>query len=347
MEKKIIGMDNNSIISAVRGMRPNIGNCEINRRIAQKTSRYTSIGITVTLAQEKIKLIEKIYHKKDKELYNYSVVNSRTLAVPQIYYLDEDEGVLLMEDLSEDYVQGCFFDEENDNGSFVRENYGVLIRSAAKFHAAFWEHHDSFERIGLDWRLENREHILTHINGMEKDYKQYRTAEESGKIPKVWNNMENNIVLDKLDYFQTALNMLRARYVELIDARFQSGKSITVIHGDLHPGNTFISKTSDRAVKFIDMQAVRMGLCTEDLAMLLALHIAPEKQFALPLLGEYHRNLCENVSNYSFAIFMDDYKISILENMFFPLYLMKRDIFAFDMRDRAMRAFETFVLGKE
>ena len=157
----------------------------------------------------------------------------------------------------------------------------------------------------------------------------------------------SHIDLAKLDYFQSALDILREKYIELIDTRFHSGKNITVIHGDLHPGNTFISKAPGRAVKFIDMQAVRMGLGTEDLAMLLALHIEPGKKNALPLLEEYHRTLCESVADYPFGMLLEDYNISIMENMLFPLHLMNRGIFDFSMRDRAMRAFETFVLEIE
>ena len=346
MKKTIIGMDDDAIAGAVRNIHPNIGNCEISRGTPQKTDRYTSISITVTASQTELKLIEKICSPKDKEAFNYSFISMYTLSVPQIYHIDTDKGILLMEDLSRDYIQGNHFDEDNDSGAFIRKNYSTLLRATAKLHAAFWDNYNAFGQIGLDWRLENRVNLLSHINGMEKDYKKYRTDEENGKIPKVWNAFENKLDLSKLDYFQTAIDTLREKYVELIDTRFHAGKNITIIHGDLHPGNMFISKAADRAVKFIDMQAVRMGLGTEDLAMLLALHIEPDKQHALSLLEEYHHCLCENVKDYTLKMLVDDYKISIMENMFFTLRLINRGIFDFSMRDRALCAFETLVLDR-
>lgn len=109
---------------------------------------------------------------------------------------------------------------------------------------------------------------------------------------------------------------------------FTTGKNITVIHGDLHPGNTFIAPNT-KAVKFIDMEAVRMGLCTEDLAMLLALHIEPDKDRALPLLKYYHGCLCETIADYPFELLLSDYQLSIMESMFFTVRLINRGIYDF------------------
>jgi len=87
-------------------------------------------------------------------------------------------------------------------------------------------------------------------------------------------------------------------------------------------------------------------LSTEDLAMLIALHIEPDKQKAQPLLDDYYRYLCENIKDYSFETFMTDYKIAVMEKMFFTIKHINRKIYAFNMRDKAIRAFETFVLEK-
>ena len=111
----------------------------------------------------------------------------------------------------------------------------------------------------------------------------------------------------------------------------------------MHPGTANVSRAENGTVKFDGLQAVRMGLSTEDLAMLIALHIEPEKQNALPLLDDYYRYLCENVKEYPYEMFMNDYKIAIMENMFFTIRHINRGIYDFKMRDKAIRAFETFV----
>jgi hypothetical protein len=146
--------------------------------------------------------------------------------------------------------------------------------------------------------------------------------EKAGKIPKTWNGLENNIELNKFDYFPKAIELLNQEYIKFIDTRYNSGKSI----------------------KFIDLEAVRMGICTEDLAMFLALHVEPNVKSAKPLLKHYYNCLCETVKDYSYDNFMNDYKISVMENMFFPIKLMNRGIYDFNMRDRAIKAFETMIL---
>jgi len=289
-------------------------------------------------------LLEKIYGRNDKELYRLNFIKEYTMAIPQIYHIDLEKKVILMDDLSNDYIQGYDFDENNENGEVIRQNYNAIISATAKLHSDFWENFGSFEKIGLDWRLGSKENILSHISCMEKDYKKYRKNEESGKIPKVWMHFENNIEPIKLDYFQNAIQYLRKEYPKLIDARYNSGKNITIIHGDLHPGQTFMSKTNDRTIKFVGLQAVRMGLCTEDLAMLLALHIESDKMCAKPLLEYYYQCLCEQVKDYPYEEFINDYKISIAENMFFTIRLINNGIYDFNMRDNAIKAYETFVI---
>ena len=105
-----------------------------------------------------------------------------------------------------------------------------------------------------------------------------------------------------------------------------------------------MSKTNDRTIKFVGLQALRMGLCTEDLAMLLALHIESDKAHAKPLLDYYYQSLCERVKDYSYDEFINDYKIYVAENMFFTIKLMNKRIYDFTMRDKAIKAFEAFVV---
>lgn len=346
ISEKIIGLDDNAIIAAIRKTNPNIGNCVVNRGRSEKHARYTSLYLTVVSPQKEIKLIEKIYSGDDKELFGYSFYSRHTAAIPLTYYIDFQKRIILMEDLS-NYIQGFHFDEDNEYGNKIRENYYSLLNATAKLNTTFWENENAFSQIGLDWRHKNKENLLVHINGMEKDFLKYRRDEESGKIPKVWDVHKNTINTEKLNLFQDAIRILKQEYINYIDTRFHSGKNITIIHGDLHPGNLFLSKSNLKTVKFIDLEAVRIGICTEDLAMLLALHIEPDKKYAKPLIDYYYHCLIENIKDYTYENFINDYRISIMENMFFTIRLINNGIYDFTMRDKAIKAFETFVLDKE
>lgn len=291
----------------------------------------------------------------DAALKCYSVIYAHIPSLlPDLYEINRDDKMVVVADLKKDndYVPGFHYDEDNENGEFIRQSYQKILQSAAKWHTAFWENGDAFGQIGLDWRFETKENLMAHISMMEKDFKKYRKNEEAGKIPKVWEGnfngeqfrIENNIAFGQLDYFTNAAERLKNEYWELVEARFHTGKNITVIHGDMHPGTANVSKSNEGTVKFNGLQAVRMGLPTEDLAMLIALHIEPDKQKAQPLLDGYYRCLCESVKDYPYETFMNDYKIAVMENMFFTVRLINNGIYDFKMRDKAIRAYESFVL---
>jgi transcriptional regulator with XRE-family HTH domain len=351
IRKEIIGLDESTIFNSVQKANGNIGNCTIKIGKPIKTDGNYITNITVFSPQKEFKLIEKVYTQNDTELHRYNLLSEFTTKTAKIYHIDFEKRAILMDDLSSGkYIQGCY-DENNEYGDIYRENYFAVLKSVAELHTAFWENYQAFERIGLDWRLQSKENIRAHISAMERDYKNYRKHEEEGLIPMEWDCgekiIQNKIDNKKLDYFNYAIEYMKKEYPKLIETRFNAGKNITIIHGDMHPGTTYLSKTSERTVKFSGLQAVRMGLCTEDLAMLLALHIEPDKQKVKPLLDNYYYSLIENIKDYSYEDFINDYKISIAENLFFTLRLIHRKIFDFNMRDKALKAFETFVLESE
>jgi|GEM_PF-271827 len=323
----------------------------VTRSASAKSNGDKIVKITVKSPREEEHLIERTYGHLDAEMYRYDALRAHIKCIPQIYEVDLTNKIVLKEDLNFGYVSGFNFNEDNEDGLYFRRNHSAVLKAAADWHGTFWENYDAFGAIGLDWRLETKENLTAHIGMMEKDFRKYKKNEASGQIPKVWEGdfngvpfrFENNITPAQLDYLADAVSRLKNEYWQLVEARFHAGKSVTIIHGDMHPGTTNLSRTDAKIVKFDKLQAVRMGLPTEDLAMLLALHIDPKSQ---SLVDEYYRYLCEIVKDYPYETFINDYKISVMENMFFTIRLINRGIFDFKMRDRAIAAYETFVLGK-
>ncbi len=76
--------------------------------------------------------------------------------------------------------------------------------------------------------------------------------------------------------------------------------------------------------------------------MLLALHIEPDFMKVKVLLNYYYQSLIETVKDYPYEVFINDYKISVAEHMFFTIKLINNGIYDFNMRDKAIMAFETF-----
>ena len=348
-DSKTHGLSDDEIVKAVFDDVKCIYEYTVMRSAVEKSNGNSTVRIKVASPKSEVQLIEKKYEKNDTELSRYHIIRQFTREIPRVYQIDFDRRVVVKEDLSKECISGFHFDEDNESGLFIRKNYLSIVKAAARWHAALWENCDAFGQIGLDWRFETKENLLSHISMLERDYTLYRAAEASGKIPKVWEangtRFENSILPYRLDCFEEAIKLLKGGYWQLAYSRFHKGKHITVIHGDLHPGAVNVVR-SEGTVKLDGLQAVRMGLPTEDLAMLIALHIAPDMHKARPLLDAYYACLCESVVDYSYEMFISDYKYAVAESMFFPIRLINRGIYDFKMRDNAVASFESLILQK-
>ncbi|MBQ8383134.1 MAG: helix-turn-helix transcriptional regulator [Clostridia bacterium] len=320
----------------------NIGVCSIKREDSVIIEGNTITKLLVSSSQGSFELIEKKYNGNSAEIRSYDTLSKSIPTLPCVHLIDYDKQLILIDHIDDTYMSGFHYDENNENGVFFRNNLPLWLKAIADWHATFWENEDAFSHIGLDWRLASKENLRSHISMMSKDFKIYKENEKGGKIPKVWKSMINDIDDEKLNCFERAIDIMRTAYIELLENRFYTGNNITVIHGDLNPSRINISRVNGQ-VKFDGLQAVRIGIPTEDLAMLFALHIAPNKEKVLPYLNNYYQILSKQITNYSYQTFMSDYKLSIMENMFFVIKLMNQGIYDFAMRDKAIEAFRTFV----
>jgi len=238
----------------------------------------------------------------------YDLFARAGVPVPKV--LSYDGSLLCLEDLRASHASDW-------------EKAEIMIDMAADLHAAFWDNHEAFGAIGLPWRLDSAKNFEKHCRAMEKGVRPWcRAHGTDGEI------------------FRDALAYLRGEMPKLLHERLHAGKDITILHGDLHPGNMLLPKENGEAV-FIDLEAVRMGLGAEDLAMLLGLHLAPERERALPLLERYHQRLGR--TDYAFESLLADYKIALAEGLFFPQKLYFNGIDDTEMMDRAITAWKGFV----
>jgi len=241
----------------------------------------------------------------------YDFFARRGIPIPDV--LSYEAGVLLLEDLRDTHASDW-------------EQAERMAEMAADLHAAFWDNREAFGDIGLPWRFDNTKNFERHCRAMEKGIKPYCKAHKMGS-----------------EVFRQALAYFRAEMPRLLDKRLQAGKNSTVIHGDLHPGNLLMPKDGGARAVFVDLEAVRMGLGAEDLAMLLGLHLAPGRGSALPLLGRYHQRLCERVEGFPFEALLADYKIALAEALFFPTKLYFNGIDDMHMMEKAILAWREFV----
>jgi tRNA A-37 threonylcarbamoyl transferase component Bud32 len=241
----------------------------------------------------------------------YALFLCAGIPTPQVFSCEA--GLLSLEDLRESHAS-----------DWARA--GEMIDMAADLHAAFWDHYEAFGETGLPWRLDSAKNFEKHCKAMEKGVKPYCKA----------HGMDGEVFRQALAYF-------RGEMQRLLDERFRAGKNITIVHGDLHPGNILLPKEGGGPGVFVDLEAVRMGLGAEDLAMLLGLHLFPERARALPLLERYHRRLCGRVAGYPFEALLADYRVALAEGLFFPVKLYFNGIDDVHMMEKAQKAWREFV----
>ena len=121
----------------------------------------------------------------------------------------------------------------------------------------------------------------------------------------------------------------------------------TLLHGDLHFWNLlFPIHGYNEHLRIFDWNMWDIGRPTGDLAYLLALHWSPERRARLesPLLNDYHRrlNAC-GIENYSMDTFLLDYRISVIQTLFIPIWQWNKGISPtiwWSHLERGLQAFE-------
>jgi hypothetical protein len=143
--------------------------------------------------------------------------------------------------------------------------------------------------------------------------------------------------------YEQGLQILTTRYFPFIQHLFSSGIGPSFIHGDLHPGNVFYQPAQPAtSISFVDFEAYRSGCVTDDLAMLLALHLCPTQSDATPLLRHYWHHFHQR-ERLSYSDFLNMYRYSIVFALFFPAKLYaQHQIYDKEMVTNATTAFRTF-----
>ena len=330
--KNMIGMTNQRIINAFSEKHGNLGDVSVIRNRSTRSESNLINSITVKVNGRNYHLLEKLLFGDMTELYRTKLLCDFGISVPIVYKIDFKEKSILLEDLSGDYISGREFTDDTSNGKLYCKAYSDITCAAAQFHLSFWENGDAFQQIGLPWHLESEENFKIHIKSVRRDLDTFLQL------------FPNKLSSYEIQCFIDALDLLEKDIPYVIKNRFHKGKNITIIHGDLNPSNVFASKKDNSNVKFIDMEAVRMGLPTEDLAMFFALHVEPD-QGAIIYLKKYYAEISKNVKHYSINDFLNDYKEAIMMTMFHPIGIVGVRMKIYDERmiKCAIKAYEVYI----
>jgi phosphotransferase family enzyme len=185
----------------------------------------------------------------------------------------------------------------------------TILRAWARFHAHWWDDSRLGEAIGSWGDAEAVDAYLRRL---------------AAKVAQFEERLGDRLSPERRDLY--ALLLERApRLLRRIDSR----RAVTIVHGDAHVWNCFLPRGGGSDVRLFDWDIWRLGVATEDLAYMMAVHWYPDRRRSMerPLLDAYHAALlAHGVSGYDRRALFDDYRLSALWQIVTPVFQAGADI---------------------
>jgi Ecdysteroid kinase-like family len=111
--------------------------------------------------------------------------------------------------------------------------------------------------------------------------------------------------------------------------RYHRRRHLSLIHGDAHVWNYFLSRDGGDDIRLFDWDAWRIGVASNDLAYMMATHWYPDRRRRMEraLLDHYHTALtAHGVSGYDRGALDDDYRLSALLQIMTPVWQAAIDL---------------------
>jgi thiamine kinase-like enzyme len=169
-----------------------------------------------------------------------------------------------------------------------------IIQARACFHAAWWDHPSLGVSVGNWASPEDLDDLLQEF---EKKFAQFVERTADLVTP------DRRLLYERLMQAAPRLN-----------ARYGCREHMTIVHGDAHFWNCFLSR-GGAGVRFFDWDGWRIDTGADDLAYMIAMHWYPERRRFLErrLLDHYHQTLvARGVTGYDRRSLDDDYRLSVL-----------------------------------
>src|SRR5277367_3867800 len=185
----------------------------------------------------------------------------------------------------------------------------IILRARARFHARWWDDSRLGKSIG-SW-------------GDAKAVDQY-LRRLGGKVAEFEERLGDRLPPARKDLYKLLLD----RAPRLLK-RTEGRRAVTIVHGDAHVWNCFLPRDGGSDVRLFDWDSWSLGVATEDLAYMMAVHWYPDRRRAMerPLLDLYHAELqAQGVRDYDRRALDDDYRLSALWCLTTPVWQASADI---------------------
>ena len=185
----------------------------------------------------------------------------------------------------------------------------TILRARARFHARWWDDPRLGKSIG-SW-------------GDAKAVDQFLRRLES-KVAEFEDRLGDRLPAARKDLYKLLLDRA-PRLVKRTDGR----RAVTIVHGDAHVWNCFLPRDGGSDVRLFDWDSWRLGVATEDLAYMMAVHWYPDRRRLMEdrLMDLYHDELqSHGVTNYDRRALNDDYRLSALWAIVTPVFQASANI---------------------
>lgn len=269
-------------------------------------------------------IIKTAKNTREKFFYEELAKKMKNPGIPKCLYSEGDErgetSLFLLEDLGATHGQT----EWPVPPSFAKCKES--IQSIAEIHAFWWQHPymelDFSQKLAGEDRWQDRIELASKKTGTFFDF------------------MDDNLSPERIKIYEDVLSSANEIW-QPKNAKYAR----TLIHGDAHFWNFLFPKSTTDHIRVIDWSMWDIGKGTDDLAYMIGLHWYPERRarFEKTLLEHYYATLLNNdVSNYSWENCWDDYRHSVVMNLFIPVWQWQRGITQIIWWSHLERSFLTF-----
>lgn len=195
-----------------------------------------------------------------------------------------------------------------------------VIDALLSFHIRWWNHSYVDERL-----VHEQGGPLVMGHAALPEVVRIYCNQMRDNFPKIIEDSGDNLKPEWEDICRKSI----AVWPKLMIDRIQSGKGLTMIHGDFHLWNIFfpVDAQNDHPL-ILDWETFRRGFGPYDLAYMLISSddIALRRRWEQPLLKRYHDGLLAGgIEKYTWKDCVEDYRLGVMANLFPPLNWRRLD----------------------
>lgn len=252
-------------------------------------------------------IIFKYYREQTNEAIIYTYFHTHQMLTDIIVHCGVDNGhtFILLHDISKTHRNLSAWQPP-----VAEKQLEKLVRHIAHFHSSNWQNYaDIVQCVGLPWHLQSEGNYRQHLDYLRRDFNEFR------------DNLPFPLTTEHLDCYDEALEGLLKNEAFLFE-HLHKNSIFTFSHGDLNVCNVFYPVAQNDTIVLLDYEALRVGLFSDDLVMLLIHDLYHGAPITKRLFDQYYQCVQADIKRHlTSALFERSMCHSITDGLFFPMKL--------------------------